>query len=332
MTCSIDELLHAGVILEADEAVAIAQQLIAALRDARATDEVQPPYGPPSTENVFLKEDGTVFCRGCKATPVVSEIGIFLDSLLPEGSPRVPGGVRYTIARALLNVDVPPFGSLDELSRDLARHELGDRDAAVRRVLARSGAVSTSAAISRVDRRRHHASVTDLRRALREADARLFERERHLPRDLVIDVLPQPEPAPRDHTRLAAAACLAAGLALVSMSELMHRVQAPSAATERAPIVATQSAPIMSTTASDELRVEPKTAVASSVNGIIAVQATPPSRVRAARQEPRKISLQRASRSPGRTGRRAGSRSLDPDQRRRGVLDRLRLGWLRAVL
>src|SRR5215216_5801646 len=166
MTCSIDELLDAGVILEADEAVAIAQQLIAALRDPGQTDEVQPPYGPPSTENVLLKEDGTVFCRGCNATPAVSEIGRFLDSLLPEGSPRVPGGLRYTIARAQLNVDVPPFGSLHELSQDLARHEFGERDMAVRRALARFSAVSAPAAVSRVDRRRQHASVTDLRRAL----------------------------------------------------------------------------------------------------------------------------------------------------------------------
>ena len=169
------------MILEADEAVAIAQQLIAALRDLRETDEVQPPYGPPSTENVFLKEDGTVLCRGCKATAEVSDIGHFLESLLPEGSPRVPGGLRYTIARALLNVDVPPFGSLDDFSRDLARHEFGDRAAAVRRALARYGAVSAAAAVPRVDRRRQHASVTDLRRALREADARLFEREQQLP-------------------------------------------------------------------------------------------------------------------------------------------------------
>ena len=323
MTCSIDELLKAGVILEADEAVAIAQQLIAALRDPGETDEVQPPYGPPSTANVFLKADGTVFCRGCKATPVVSEIGNLLDSMLPEGSPRVPGGVRYTIARALLNVDVPPFGSLDELSRDLARHELGDRDAAVRRVLARYGAVSTASAVSPVDRRRHHASVIDLRRALREADARLLERERHLPNDLVLDVLPQPEPASRHHTRLAAAACLAAGLVLVSMSELMHKEQAPSVVTQSAPTAMPAIA---------RPRIEPKPVDVSPARGIIAVQPIPASRGRAARPEPPRISLQRNGPSRAGTGPNAGSRRPDSDQRKRGVLDRLRLGWLRSVL
>jgi hypothetical protein len=189
------------------------------------------------------------------------------------------------------------------------------------------------AVIPRVERRRQHASVTDLRRALREADARLFERERHLPRDLVIDVPPQPEPASRDHTRLAAAACLAAGLVLVSMSELMHRGQGPSASTQSAPIVATQSAPtVVSTATPDEPRIAPKPAAAPPANGIIAVQATPAGRMRAARPEPPRISLKRVGRSQAGTVRRAGSRSLDPDQRRRGVLDRLRLGWLRSVL
>jgi hypothetical protein len=112
MSTSIAECRAAGVVFEADEAVAIAQQLITALRDPGNTDEVHTPYGPPSAENVFLEEDGSVACRGCRVTPVVSEIAIFLEDLLPPGSPRVPGGLRYTMARALLNVDVPPFDSL----------------------------------------------------------------------------------------------------------------------------------------------------------------------------------------------------------------------------
>lgn len=326
MARSIAELLATGVTLEADEAVAIAQQLIDVLRKSPATDEVRPPFGPLSADNVFLKDDGTVFCRGYGTTPAVSEVGIFLDSLLPEGSLRVPSGVRYTIARALLNVDVAPFGSLDELSRDLERHECGDRAAAVRRALARSWGVRAPTVVT-VDRRRHHASVTDLRRALREADARLYEQERHRPRDLVIDVLPRPEPETRDRTRLAAAACLAAGVTLVSMSEVMHR-QAPSAPPP--------SAPVVSTAAPEEPPIELKPAAASPVNGIIAVHDTPTARTRPARSEPRRMSLQRASRSQaGSAGRQGGSRSSDGAQRRqpsRGVLDRLRLGWLRSVL
>src|SRR5258707_1308991 len=137
MAISIAELHAAGIHVEADEAVAIAQQLIEGLRDQHAADEVQPPYGPPSAENVFLNSDGTVTCRSCGTTPAVSEVGIFLHSLLRDGSPRVPGGLRYTIARALLDVDVPPFDSLDDFARDLARHEHGVRADLVRRLAVR---------------------------------------------------------------------------------------------------------------------------------------------------------------------------------------------------
>ena len=91
----------------------------------------------------------------------------------------MPGGLRYTIARALLEVDVPPFDSLDDFSRDLARHEHGDRAGIVRRLLRASR-------LSAVGARRYrrpidgtcHAPATELRRALREADARLYEYQR----------------------------------------------------------------------------------------------------------------------------------------------------------
>jgi len=194
---SIAELCAAGVAIEADEAVAITQQLITTLRDHARGDDVRPPYGPPTLNNVFLREDGSVVCRGCKATPGVSEVGIFLESLLPCGSPRVPGALRYIIARALLNVDVPPFDSLEELSTHLARHERGDRAAAVRTVLRRAAAPREMSRVPPFERRRPSGSTTELRRALREADARLFEQQHLIRRDPVIDLLPPREPAPR---------------------------------------------------------------------------------------------------------------------------------------
>src|SRR6476469_4281238 len=104
---SITELQDGGLTVEADEAVAIAQQLIRSLR-AAAVRHVEPPYGPPTAANVFLNEDGSVTCRGCDTAPAVFEIAIFLDALLSP-SPRVPGGLRYAIARAMLAVDVAPF-------------------------------------------------------------------------------------------------------------------------------------------------------------------------------------------------------------------------------
>jgi len=194
MTRSIAELLASGITVKAEEAVAIAQQLIRSVRDRHDTDEARPPYGPPSAENVLLTDEGAVYCRACQTRPAVSEIGIFLESLLSHGSPRVPGGLRYTIARALLNVDVPPFDSLDDLSRALERHEHGRRADLVRGVLARADGEQPAATLALVERRKR-ASASELRRALRDADARWFEHQRPLPRDPVIDLLPPAQPA-----------------------------------------------------------------------------------------------------------------------------------------
>jgi hypothetical protein len=120
--------------------------------------------------------------------------------------------------------------------------------------------------------------------------------------------------------------------------------QAPSVASQSAPIaapsVASQSAPIAAPpVAPEEPRIAPKPADASPAHGIIAVNHTPASRVRAAQPGTQRVSLKSGSRSQAGTGRRAAARpldpdqrKLDPDQRKRGVLDRLRLGWLRSVL
>jgi hypothetical protein len=108
-------------------------------------------------------------------TPVVSEVAIFLEDLLPPGSPRVPGGLRYTMARALLNVDVPPFDSLDDFSRDLARHERGNGATLVKRALVVTCVVLT--APMPIDRRRNPTSATTYG-ASRDADVRLY-RARH---------------------------------------------------------------------------------------------------------------------------------------------------------
>lgn len=311
MTTSIAELKAAGVKFEAEEAVAVAQQLIHALRQHRDADEVQPPYGSPSADNVFLNEDGSVVCPGCTTTPAVLEVGIFLDSLLPAGSPRVPGGLRYTIARALLDVDVPPFDSLDELSRALDRHEHGARADIVRGVLRRAGGGRRVAPLSLVERRRAQASPSELRRALREADARLYERQRIVEADA-----PKVPPA-RGRTLTASAACIAAGLALIATGELMHRHSPPLGVTQAAPLAARVAAP-------EKPRVDRERGLVPE-RGIIAVRQAAPSPSSVSRPEPRRISAKRTSRPPAVVARRqAGSRPAS-----RSVLDRLRLGWLR---
>src|SRR4051812_31544040 len=213
---SIAELLNQGVKLETHEAVAIAQQLILALIRAECPADVGPPYGPPTPANVILTADGAVYCVGCE-TAAVSEVAIFLDGLLPAGSPRVTGALRYTIARGLLDVDVAPFDSLQDFSAALMRHELGARDAVVRGVLARgasAGATSKPAVL--VERRRVGASRSDLRRALREADAQLYEYE-------VNAASPQTRRSPsRGQTVPAVAACLGAGMLLAAAGEIMR--------------------------------------------------------------------------------------------------------------
>ena len=88
--------------LEAVEAVAIAQQLIQSLRGGDA-GEARAAVRPANGREVVLSTDGSVSCAACGSTPAISEIAIFLDALLPPGSPRVPGGAalhdRARVAR-----------------------------------------------------------------------------------------------------------------------------------------------------------------------------------------------------------------------------------------
>jgi hypothetical protein len=288
MRKSIEELRTGGVTFEAHEAVAIAQQLISSLRDQPDMGIAKPPYGPPCAENVFLHDDGAVTCTGCVATPVVSEVGILLEQMLPGGSLRVPGGLRYTIARALLNVDVPPFGSLDEFARDLARHERGSREAAVRGVLARARTTRALTSAVPTDRRRMNESASELRRALREADARLYEQQLATP---VYDVN-----VPRSQIRSvpAAAACLAAGLLLIGTGEFMHRQQRPLTVTQTVPVspAAVAPEPLEPKTRGLEQvtpSVTPARVDAARDRGIITVRDVPPFGKGAARPAPRRL-------------------------------------------
>ena len=171
---SLRELISSGVELTAREAVAIAQELIASgPTDARA----MPPFGPPSLDNVQIYPDGSVECLECASTPAVSEIARLLDAMLPRSArPRVPSGLRYTIARALLEVDAPPFDSLAAFSAALARHEDGDRTDIVRQLYARAVPASSNLVSRRFpgERRRMALSARELRWHLREADEALF--------------------------------------------------------------------------------------------------------------------------------------------------------------
>jgi hypothetical protein len=330
MSTSIAECRATGVVFEADEAVAIAQQLITSLRDPGNTVEVHTPYGPPSAENVFLEDDGSVACRGCRMTPVVSEVAIFLEDLLPPGSPRVPGGLRYTVARALLNVDVPPFDSLDDFSRDLARHERGNRTTLVRRALARAGGRADLAPVPIVDRRRNQTSAATLRRELRDADVRLYQ-WRHVldPEPTAIDMVAAPPTPHRGRTLTETAACIAAGLVLIGAGELMHRARNPAAAETH--ITSQPAAPETlrpaQTSVPDEPVAKPIPLAASPERGVIVVSDTPAKSPRASRPDVRRASYKRTS-SRASSGAAVGQRSAKRPANR-SMWDRLRLGWLR---
>jgi hypothetical protein len=136
-TAFIADLFGQGVRLQPHEAVAIVQLLI---HGSSAPADVTEASGPPCPANVRLSTDGSVACVGCDVTPSVFEMAVLLETLLPAGTARVPGGLRYAIARGLLDVDAPPFDSIEDFSRALARFEKGSREDAVRGVLARAAA------------------------------------------------------------------------------------------------------------------------------------------------------------------------------------------------
>ena len=174
---TLAELRHSGVELTPDEAVAVAQQLVTAVP---TTGAPLPRLGPPTLDNVTVSPEGAVECRACGSTLEIAEIGALLDQLLPRGGgKRVPGALRYSIARALQQVDAPPFASLRDLSTALARHEGGERADVVRQLYARAVPAQERPAALAPDRRQRGPSVADLRRQLREADQALFLRSTH---------------------------------------------------------------------------------------------------------------------------------------------------------
>jgi tetratricopeptide (TPR) repeat protein len=169
---SVQDLIDRGLELSHGEAIAIAQQLVTSVE---AQVEPAPPLGPPSLDNVRLGPDGSVICSECTIRPAVAEVATLLRAMLPRhGTTRVPGALRYAIARALGEVDAPPFDSLADLSRVLARHEQGDRFQVLRELHARAAVMAPRVAVTNRDRRDHGPAVAELRRHLREADEALF--------------------------------------------------------------------------------------------------------------------------------------------------------------
>src|SRR5690349_19133602 len=155
---TLTEVISTGVDLTAHEAVVVVLQLIEAPRSV----PLRRPHGPPSLDNVIVDSDGSVACNACDTTPAVFELAILLDALLKRCAGRIPGALRYTIARALLDVDAPPFDSVADFAAALKRHEKGDRAATIRDLSVRADAHAAAHTAARVvtfpaDRRRRGA-------------------------------------------------------------------------------------------------------------------------------------------------------------------------------
>jgi hypothetical protein len=195
LTASLAELLSRGIVIAPHEAVAIAQQLIRGCCAAPGSDLAA--LEPLSLATVHVRADGAVECPGYAATPAVSEIAILLDALVPAGTPHMPGGLRYAIARALLDVDAPPFDSIADFSATLGRFEQGDRTLVVRLLARRVGLV---------DDRRTRPLATERPRTTAAYPGGAVPSVKRVP---------------------AVAAGLVAGLSLIGIGEGMHLLHAP---------------------------------------------------------------------------------------------------------
>jgi len=155
--------------------------------------------------------------------------------------------------------------------------------------------------------RRRHPRATELRRALRESDARLYL-QKVAAESVALSVVPRPK---RAQNLRAAVACVAAGLLLVGAGEFIDAgndqpdAHAPAANVD---------------TARD-----------------VALPRDPAAELQTARAEPQPAPTDRSAHAPHRSARiartrgpRDGARRAAP--RQRSVLQKLRLNWLRTVL
>jgi hypothetical protein len=122
---SLSELQQSGVQLRPAEAAALVAEICRQYRAGRLR-------GVPSALVIRLTQDGEVVAEGPINAdgPPVTCAAQLLDDLLPgfDAAPefRAPGGLRLAIARALRTLDLPPYGSLDELSAAIGRFAAPD--------------------------------------------------------------------------------------------------------------------------------------------------------------------------------------------------------------
>jgi hypothetical protein len=320
-TITLSELLDRDVELTCADAVALVQLMMfeADITSARA------PYGPPSLDNIALAADGSVHCMHTAATPSLVEAAVLLQALVARSHDRLPGGLRYAIGRALLEVEAPPFDTLEDFSAALTRFESGDRAERVSQLFnlgtgRRSPVpVMPAPASVRTERRRHEPNSAELRRQLREADLWLYEaRQRAASASAKAT-------RSRRLKRAPIAACMAAGIALVAVGELSPSARAKLAAIRHVsqPTPARAATPVLP----DPSRTSPPMPVAASDVATAQMAESASSQVQnterpASRTRP-SVKSRRAAASTIKSSRSA-KRSTDRD---RGVIARIRFEW-----
>jgi len=258
---TLAELTDQKIEIAFADAVAIAQQLIC---EPDAVRDAQPPYAALTLESVAVTPDGMVHCLHKASPPTVTEVGLVMQSLLRH-SPSLPGGLRYTVSRAIHEVEAPPFESAEDLSRALERFEAGDRREQVASLYQRASAASdpNAGVVSSPppeswtsdypERRTRQQSAASLRRQLRDADQRFYEAQLH---GSQVDGLAEKGRS----RRVPIAACMIAGFALVAAGEIAHVGRPARAMDTGQPL---PPPPVLATTASADAPSEPVVANAA---------------------------------------------------------------------
>lgn len=206
--------------LRVHEVVAIAQVLLAG--EARQC-EAGPPDGQLSLEAVAITQEGRVHCTGA-AAPGITDVGIVMQALLERSHDRVPSALRYAIGRALHKVEAPPFESPTELASSLERFERGDRAGVIAeacsrvRTCAAARPQPVSSPSGPGERRRLGAEHAHMRRALRDADLKLYALQQQ--------ANPQHTADHSASHRLPIAACMIAGALLLAAGDAGPRAGA----------------------------------------------------------------------------------------------------------
>jgi hypothetical protein len=140
----LQDVIDTGVSFTWAEAVAVVQQVIACHERERAGAPTA-----PCLENLWIAPDGAVLCEGGWPALTVGDAAMLLETCLRRaGETNVPGGLRYTLARAMRQVDAPPLDSIAALAMALSRHERAQASAILSDLYSRTidAAPRTSAA------------------------------------------------------------------------------------------------------------------------------------------------------------------------------------------